>query len=95
MGYAPSRPDALRKFVEAFHDPEWEKERPAAEVQKTFLPEPTPALKGLGQAATALVHQIARRYTAAGQPQPRKLIGGPELFIKLRGEPLEAPRSSL
>jgi hypothetical protein len=45
LGYTPSRPDALRKFLEAFHDPEWEKERRAAEVQKTFLPEPTPALE--------------------------------------------------
>jgi hypothetical protein len=25
----------------------------------------------------------------------RKLIGGPELFIKLGGEPVETPRSSL
>jgi len=69
LGYTPTRPDALRKFLEAFHDPEWEKDRPAAEVQKTFLPEPTPALEGLGQAATALVHQIGHRYTAQGQPQ--------------------------
>ena len=69
LGYTPSRPDALRKFLEAFHDPQWEKERPAAEVQKTFLPAPTPALEGLGQAGTVLVHQISRRYTAAGQPQ--------------------------
>jgi hypothetical protein len=50
LGYVPALPDAARKFVEAFHDPDWEKQRPPREQQKTFFPEPTDALVGLGLA---------------------------------------------
>jgi hypothetical protein len=50
LGYVPAQPDAARKFVEAFHGPDWERARPPREQQKTFLPEPTAPLVGLGVA---------------------------------------------
>ena len=67
LGYAPAQPDAARKFIEAFHDPAWEQARPPREQQKTFLPEPTQPLIGLGLVQTGLVHHIARHYAAQGR----------------------------
>jgi hypothetical protein len=60
LGYPPAQPDAARRFVEAFHDPDGDKSRPPREQQKTFFPVPTAPLVGLGTAQTGLVHQIAR-----------------------------------
>jgi hypothetical protein len=62
LSYQPAQPDAARKFIEAFHDPDWEKTRPSRDQQKTFLPEPTAPLVGLGTARTGVVHNIARVY---------------------------------
>jgi len=67
LGYAPARPDAARQFVEAFHDPDWEHDRPARAQQKTFFPEPTAPLVGLGVAQAGLVQNIARAYAAQGR----------------------------
>ena len=64
LGYMPALSDAARKFIEAFHDPDREKTRPAREQQKTFFPEPTVPLVGLGTARTELVQNIARVYAA-------------------------------
>ena len=68
LGYVPAQPDAARKFIEAFHDPDWEQARPPREQQKTFLPEPTAPLVGLGVAQAGLVQNIARTYAAQGRP---------------------------
>lgn len=68
LGYAPAQPDAARKFVEAFHDPDWDANRPPREQQKTFLPAPTKPLVGLGAVQTGLVHNIARTYAAQQRP---------------------------
>lgn len=70
LGYAPAQPDAARKFVEAFHDPAWEQARPPREQQKTFLPEPTAPLVGLGAVQAGLVQNIARTYAAQGRGLP-------------------------
>ena len=69
LGYAPPQPDATRKFLDAFHDPAWEAQRPAPEVQKTFFPEPTAPLEGLHTARAGLVQRVARRYAEQGQEQ--------------------------
>ena len=69
LGYHPPQPDATRKFLDQFHDPAWELHRPAREQQKTFFPTPSVPLEGLHMARTGLVHQVARRYAAQGQPQ--------------------------
>ena len=67
LGYAPAQPDAARKFVEAFHDPAWERARPPRDQQKTFLPESTAPLVGLGVVQAGLVQNIARTYAAQGR----------------------------
>jgi hypothetical protein len=69
LGYNPPQPDATRKFLDQFHDRAWELHRPAREQQKTFFPTPSVPLEGLHTARTGLVHQVARRYAAQGQPQ--------------------------
>jgi len=66
LGYAPAQPDAARKFIEAFHDPSWEQDRPPRDQQKTFLPEPTAPLAGLGAVQAGLVQNIARVYAVQG-----------------------------
>ena len=67
LGYAPSQPDAARKFIEAFHDPDWQRARPPRDQQKTFLPEPTAPLVGLGVVLAGLVQNIVRCYTPQGR----------------------------
>ena len=74
LGYAPAQPDAARKVIEAFHDPDWERNRPPREQQKTFFPEPTEALEGLAVAQTGLVHNIARAYAAQARALTRATL---------------------
>jgi hypothetical protein len=70
LGYAPAQPDAARKFIEAFHDPNWEQDRPPRAQQKTFLPEPTVPLAGLATVQAGLVQNIARVYAAQDRALP-------------------------
>ena len=64
LGYAPAQPEATRKFIEAFHDPDWVCARPSRDQQKTFFPEPSAPLVGWGLAQAGLVQNIARAYAA-------------------------------
>jgi hypothetical protein len=81
LGYAPAQPDAARKFVEAFHDPDWERDRPSRAQQKTFLPEPTAPLVGLGVAQTGLVQNLARAYAAQGRALTRATLDADTTLI--------------
>lgn len=84
LGYAPAKADATRKFIEKFHDPEEEKRRPAREVQKTFIPDPSPALVGLQQVQAGLVGHIARQYAEAGQAQKIATVDQDATIIESR-----------
>jgi hypothetical protein len=81
LGYAPAQPDAARKFLEAFHDPDWERARPPRDQQKTFFPEPTDPLVGLGRAQAGLVHNIARAYAAQDRALPRATLDADATLI--------------
>ena len=70
LGYQPPKADAVRKFINRFHDPLLvEQERPEREVQKSFIPRESAPLEGLGQVLAGCVGQIARSYAKAGQQQ--------------------------
>lgn len=81
LGYTPAQPDAARKFIEAFHDPDWEQHRPPREQQKTFFPEPTAPLVGLGVVPTGLVHNIARVYAQQDRALTRATLDADTTLI--------------
>jgi len=69
LGYAPPKTTAAREFLELFHDENIELQRPAREVQKSFMLPSTQPVAALQEVQAHCVRRIARRYEQQGQPQ--------------------------
>jgi hypothetical protein len=69
LGYAPPKATAVREFLERFHDPELERQRPQREVQKSFIFPSSEPVSGLQEVLCGQVRRIAQLYEKEGQPQ--------------------------
>jgi hypothetical protein len=69
LGYRPPKATAVREFLERFHDPALEKQRPAREVQKSFIFPASASVCALQEVLAGSVARIARRYEQQGQAQ--------------------------
>lgn len=69
LGYRPPKATAVREFLERFHDKELEQQRPAREVQKSFIFPSSQPVAALQQVQSGLVGRIAKLYAKEGQPQ--------------------------
>jgi hypothetical protein len=68
LGYEPPKVTAVRQFLERFHDPALERQRPEPEAQKSFIFPASAPVTALQEVQRGLVGRIARRYEQAGQP---------------------------
>jgi len=69
LGYTPPKATAVREFLERFHDPDLEKQRPARAVQKSFIFPSSRPVSGLQEVQSGLVRRIAKLYEKQGQAQ--------------------------
>lgn len=69
LGYAPPKATAVREFLERFHDPALEPQRPDRAVQKSFIFPASAEVAALQTVQSGLVRRIATLYEAHGQPQ--------------------------
>jgi hypothetical protein len=69
LGYAPPKATAVREFLELFHDPKLEQQRPKREVQKSFIFPSSQPVHSLQRVQSGLVRRIAKLYEKQGQPQ--------------------------
>ena len=69
LGYRPPKVTAVREFLELFHDEEVARQRPAREIQKSFILPSTQPVNALQEVQAHTVRRIARRYEQQGQPQ--------------------------
>ena len=69
LGYTPPKATAVREFLERFHDKELEKQRPAREVQKSFIFPSSQPVSALQEVQSGLVRRIAKLYEKQGQAQ--------------------------
>jgi hypothetical protein len=69
LGYPPPKPTAVREFLERFHDKELEKQRPAREVQKSFIFPSSAPVAALQEVQAGMVRRVAKLYERAGQAQ--------------------------
>jgi hypothetical protein len=69
LGYPPPKVTAVREFLELFHDEEIAMQRPARELQKSFILPSTQPVNALQEVHAYTVRRIARRYEQQGQPQ--------------------------
>lgn len=69
LGYEPPKVTAVRDFLELFHDEEIALQRPAREIQKSFILQSTEPIKALQEVQAYTVQRIAKRYQDRGQGQ--------------------------
>jgi hypothetical protein len=69
LGYAPPKATAVREFLERFHDPDLETQRPPRSAQKSFIFPASAPVSALQEVQRGLVRRIARRYEQQGQGQ--------------------------
>jgi len=69
LGYAPPKVTAVREFLERFHDPELERQRPARDVQKSFIFPASAPVASLQEVQSGMVRRIAKLYEQQDQPQ--------------------------
>jgi hypothetical protein len=69
LGYVPPKVTAVREFLELFHDEEIALQRPAREVQKSFILPSTRPVGALQEVQAHTVRRIASRYEEQGQSQ--------------------------
>ena len=67
LGFQIPKVSALRGFLDRFHDPEIELQRPAREVQKSFILPSSQPVEGLQQVQAGAVRHIAQLYAEQGQ----------------------------
>jgi hypothetical protein len=67
LGYRPPKPTAVREFLERFHEKGLEKQRPAREVQKSFIFPSSGPVAAFQEVQAGLVRRIAKLYEKAGQ----------------------------
>lgn len=67
LGFAIPKVSALRGFLDRFHDPQIERQRPARDVQKSFILPSSQPVQGLQQVQAGVVRRIAQLYTEQGQ----------------------------
>jgi hypothetical protein len=67
LGYEPPKTTAVREFLELFHDEQIAQQRPAREVQKSFILPSTEPVAALQEVQAFVVKRIARRYEEHGQ----------------------------
>ena len=69
LGYQPPKPTAVREFLELFHDPLLEEQRPPRAEQLSFIMPSSEALQAFEQVQTGAVRSISERYAEQGQAQ--------------------------
>jgi hypothetical protein len=69
LGYTPPKATAVREFLELFHDKDLEKQRPAREVQKSFIFPSSQPVAALQEVQSGLVRRIAKLYEKQRQVQ--------------------------
>jgi hypothetical protein len=69
LGYRPPKVTAVREFLELFHDEEIALQRPAREMQKSFILPSTQPVNALQEVQAYTVRRIAKRYEQQAQPQ--------------------------
>lgn len=69
LGYEPPKVTAVREFLELFHDEEIALQRPAREIQKSFILPSTEPIKAMQEVQAYTVQRIAKRYQDRGQRQ--------------------------
>jgi len=69
LGYELPSVTAEREFLERFHDPELEKQRPKRAEQKSFIFPSSGPVAALQEVQSGLVRRIAKLYEKQGQPQ--------------------------
>lgn len=69
LGYTPPKATAVREFLELFHNKDLEKQRPAREVQKSFIFPSSGPVAALQEVQSGLVGRIAKLYEKQGQAQ--------------------------
>ena len=69
LGYAPPKATAVREFMERFHDRELEKQRPAREVQKSFIFPSSRPVTALQAVQVGCVRRVAKLHEKQGQAQ--------------------------
>ena len=67
LGYRPPKPTTLREFLELFHDPDLEAQRPPRESQLSFIVPSSSAVQGLQEVQAGGVQNIAALYERHGQ----------------------------
>ncbi len=66
LGYRPPKATAVREFLELFHNKDLEKQRPAREVQKSFIFPSSRPVAALQEVQSGLVRRIAKLYEKQG-----------------------------
>src|SRR5258708_1034579 len=69
LGYAPPKVTALRTFLERFDEKDLEQQRPAREVQKSFIFPSSKSVAALQEVQAGCVRRIAKLYEKQGQAQ--------------------------
>jgi hypothetical protein len=69
LGYEPPKPTAIREFLERFHDPQLEAQRPSRDQQLSFIIPASDPVKTLQQVQAGGVRRIAELYREQGQEQ--------------------------
>jgi hypothetical protein len=69
LGYRSPKVTAVRDFLELFHDEEIALQRPAREMQKSFILPSTQPVNALQEVQAYTVRRIAKRYEHQAQPQ--------------------------
>ena len=67
LGYRAPKPTTLREFLELFHDPDLEAQRPPRESQLSFIVPSSSAVQGLQEVQAGGVQNIAALYEQHGQ----------------------------
>lgn len=69
LGYEPPKPTAVREFLDLFHDPELEQQRPPRAEQLSFIVPSSNALEALREVQNGAVANISELYGTHGQQQ--------------------------
>ena len=69
LGYRPPRATAVREFLELFYDEQIEAQRPARELQRSFIVPSSAAVESLQEVQAEAVQRIAALYQQQGQGQ--------------------------